>query len=459
MPKEIIQDFLSTIKLRINSPIISSIVIAWSIWNWDSLLLLFFGDPSFGNRVQFFKSSGSFWLNDLGPICVAFLYVLCMPILHRCIYQMHKDNNEEHHATWADLERAKQEKITALEKEKLKNNPDKPFLQQLVEIDISQERAKAEAEIIAKETLLLDKQQKELELEAAKQAVERESLEKQKASEALSEAQSKARIARQDLETIERTSSMKYELDKVKSERNRAIHNSQMMLLRTPILLQLTKSLDVNLREFGSSISIVGMFKTIAMVFGYRNEDELLSDRLFSSENFVQIKYISFDYSTLLREIEHILFEEQSSDLESDFIIKSLEMTFKHYDIRILDYESLAEFMTEELAENTDIFDSDSTNNAMAQTNAHFDDAPDLSVQSYEYDEHQNALVIDLEGSMSGSVDDDRVYSGHVLNLNVRVFFRPLFGKSAFSDYDLEVSAAVADYHEDEDQLDLFEGR
>jgi len=91
----------------------------------------------------------------------------------------------------------------------------------------------------------------------------------------------------------------------------------------------------------------------------------------------------------------------------------------------------------------------DELSGAMADTNASFDEYP-------EYDTtvvvgNDDALIVTVEGTMSGSSDPDRPYSGHEIDMTVIVTFYRTAGKTCFMSPQFEAGGSKNDGYFDQE--------
>lgn len=73
--KEIIQNFSDTVKERIKNPVISTFVISWCIFNWNSLLLLAFSKDSIKQRIDIVSPMISEYTSWLLPLIFTVSYL------------------------------------------------------------------------------------------------------------------------------------------------------------------------------------------------------------------------------------------------------------------------------------------------------------------------------------------------------------------------------------------------
>ena len=142
------------VNTRAKDPVIGSIVIAWTLCNWDKLAILFFGEnkieeriASMANQMAIIEAPELIWQDfDLIilPIIFAATYLFILPSISLWVNRRQKKAiiAQHTHAVELDIEQAQKQR--ELNKEKLRSNPNKGFLEKDVELDIQRERERAE---------------------------------------------------------------------------------------------------------------------------------------------------------------------------------------------------------------------------------------------------------------------------------------------------------------------------
>lgn len=86
---------------------------------------------------------------------------------------------------------------------------------------------------------------------------------------------------------------------------------------------------------------------------------------------------------------------------------------------------------------------------AMADTNASFDEYPEYDAPVVT--SNSDALIVAVGGTMSGSSDPDRPYSGHEINMTVVVTFYRVAGRTCFMSPQLEAGGSKNDGYFDQE--------
>lgn len=143
---KIIDDICASIagnaKTRINDPFIGTFICSWLVCNWNHLSLLFWGEGKVTERINIFYSylaETPKWAWNhvfIIPLVIAIIYLFLFPWLSMLINFLQHWANEKLHKQAVDRELIKIDQQKNLNKEKLKANPNKQFLEQLVQQDI-----------------------------------------------------------------------------------------------------------------------------------------------------------------------------------------------------------------------------------------------------------------------------------------------------------------------------------
>ncbi|MDC0611363.1 hypothetical protein OAP63_11545 [Vibrio sp.] len=143
---KIIEDLCSAIagnaKTRINDPFIGTFICSWIVCNWNNLALLFWGEGKAGERISVFYiylSQTPFWeLNRLFfiPLLIALFYLFIFPWISLLIKFIQHWANEKLHQQAVGRELTQITQKENLNKAKLRADPSKKFLGQVVQQEI-----------------------------------------------------------------------------------------------------------------------------------------------------------------------------------------------------------------------------------------------------------------------------------------------------------------------------------
>lgn len=417
---KIIDDILASIagntKTRINDPFIGTFICSWIVCNWNHLSLLFWGDGKVSERISIFynylsETPGWEWNYVFTiPLFISIGYLFIFPWLSILINFLQHWANEQLHKQAVDRESIKIEQQKNLNKEKLKANPDKQFLEQLVQQDIDK-----------RNEILEHVKQRSFRLEA-KTIEAKEKAREQEAK--TQEAESKASLLNLDLEKKKKQA----ELEKIRFESDSAKVRATHASHRFPCAYSLILKIEESLRQDDIIISLNALGSIVATLFGYRNFEDLLNDKNFNNEVLERVKYVYYD-DELAKRLEQIVLEEDSDneDFSADIIFNHFEMLFEGVPFKLIAGDSLAEECKDEFERNSyDIFDNDGTSGAIADSNTTFENVEDINVEHFDFD---NGFHAELSANASGHHYKEEGIPGRSMTVSIIMQSNVLVGK------------------------------
>jgi len=436
---KILNDILSSItgnaKTRISDPLIGAFICSWSACNWNHLSLLFWGSEKVNERINIFYTYLSErplwgWNYVLTvPLLITLCYLFLLPWVSMLINTIQYSANEKLHkqAVARDLAEVKQQKD--LNKEKLKANPDKHFLEQLVQNDIDK-RIEILEHIKMRSSRLSAKRS-----EAKEKAKEQEAKTK--------EANDKASLMELELEKKRKQS----ELEKLKfdndSAKVRATHASN----RFPSAYFLLLKIEESLNDDGIKVSLNTLGSIVAALFGYEDFESLLNDKNFNNETLGKVEYIYYD-DQLANRLEQIVLDEDSEneDFSSDTIFGHFEMLFDGIPFKLISGDHLAEECKEAFENDPyDIFNGDGVSGAIAESDTIFDNVEDITLESYYLDNRFNA---EISANANGHHIKEEDVSGRSMTVSIIMQCEVLVGKFGLSSIEQgEVKGSLDEYY------------
>lgn len=408
-------------KTKVNDPFIGTFFCSWIICNWKELSLLFWGDGKVSERIGVFYS----YLSDtpilgwnkilLIPFTIAAFYLFLFPWFSFIINFLQHWANESLHKQAVDIELIKINHQKNLNKEKLKSNPNKQFLEQLVQQDINK-----------KDIILSHLKERSSRLE--QKALEAKS--KLKEQEALTqEAQNKENISKLDLEKKRKQTDLerlRFENDSAKA---RATHASN----RFPSAYYLIREIDKSLRQDNICISLNALSLIVASLFGYEDFESLLNDKNFNNETLGKVKYVYID-DELAKRLEIIVEEENSDneDFTADYVFEHLESLFDGIPFKLISGDLLAEECKDEFERQPfNIFDGEGVSGAIAMSNTIFETVEDVNLESYNFNEGFQA---ELSAVASGEYRNEAGVPGRTMSVSITMRCDVLVGKFGLGD-------------------------
>lgn len=417
---KIIDDIYASItgnaKTKINDPFVGTFICSWVACNWNHLAILFWGGGKVNERVGVFynylsETPKMEWNHLITiPLSIAVGYLFVFPWFSMLINFLQHWANEKSHEQAVDRELIKIGQQKQLNKEKLKANPNKQFLEQFVQQEI--DKQKEILEHIKLRTSRLDAKN----IEAKEKAKEQEA----KAQEAAS----KASLVILDLEKKNKQA----ELDKVRFERDSAKARSSHASNRFPSAYFLMLKIEESLREDDIIISLNALGSIVAAIFGYENFEELLNDKNFNNDTLGKVEYVYHD-DELAKRFEQIVLDESlaNEDFSAELIFNHIDMLFEDMPFELISGDSLAEKCRDEFERSPyDIFNDDGVAGAVADSNTHFEDVEDISIEDFHFD---NGFYTELSANASGNHYKEAGVPGRSMTVSITMQCDVLVGK------------------------------
>ncbi|MFK5894922.1 MAG: hypothetical protein QM504_17010 [Pseudomonadota bacterium] len=435
------------VKTRITDPIIGAFVLSWSILNWDKLAILFFGIGEFEARVIKLSDKMSFTddpdliLQNLElwffPILLTLFYVFLWPIISGWVALKINPTELKRHNYIIDSDIKKSIKQKNLNKARLRANPKNKFLEQEIEIDLAIE--KSNAEIIEQENIAAKEKAEE-----AKASNEREIQERNNAASIAEEAKAKEDKAKLELQKKERTENHEKIMLKISIAEHKAILASHRFPSAYLFLSEISESISMD----DVVMSMDGLSRCVATIFGYDDFEKLLDDKSFSNENFKQLKYVICDPSYLTEEFTEILEEENIEDYDSQWLIEHVDAVFEKLPYDFIYEKPLAEKIHEQIDINSfDLLNDESLSGTMADTDTQFDEVFVEPTDTYGIDGTDGSFFVELTGSASGNYRKDADIKGQGIVFGLMAKCPVLIGRFGFGEFELNViNSSVEDY-------------
>lgn len=422
---------------RVKDPVIGSFVVAWILCNWDKLAILFFGDNKveerIGNLVEKMAiiQSPELIYQDLDllilPSLIALVYLFILPTVSLWVNQKQKKPIIAQYSHAVDVEIAQAKKQWELNKEKLRSNPNKGFLEKDVELDIQRQKARDELRNKIRNEYL-DKRIKTSTALATKSTEEAAILELQR------------RKLEQEVEEKERKSTS----EKLRFERQATLLKATIASHRFPAAYFFLQRLSGALREDNIVMSLEGLSETVAAIFGYDNFEQMINDEDFTNENLEKLKYIlaSNELVNRLAEICNAEIDAEEK-LDPEVIFQHIQTIFEDLPYKFLSEDGLVEAISEYVHEVThEILNSEELSGPMAETDTIFEELW-LEVQDYHNDV---SFSVKFHGYASGPHRKESDVQGRELEVNLTATTKPIIGSFGFGELTYKIKGAPRDY-------------
>ncbi|MEZ9179849.1 hypothetical protein AB4129_07760 [Vibrio cyclitrophicus] len=417
---KLIEDFCSSIagtaKTRVSDPFIGTFIFSWFLCNWNYVALLFWGEGNATERVGAFyiylsRTSILEW-NSLFvfPFLVTLFYLFAFPWLSLCVKRIQKSVNDKLHQQAVEIEEDKVDQQESLSKARLRADPDKQFLEQLVQQDVDK-----------RNEILEHIKQRTVRLEAkANEALSQEKEQEAKTKEAQSNAKAMG------LELDKKTKQA--ELERVRFESDSAKARATLASHRFPSAYFLMLKVEESLSQDSVQLSLKASGEIVAALFGYENFEEVLADEKFNNDSLEKVKYIYYD-DELAKRLEQIVLSEESEneDLSADLIFDHLQMLFDGEPLELVTLDTLSEYSREEIENNPyDLLNDEGVSGAIADSDTYFEDIEDIQIQSSKF---VNGFSSKIGASASGSHRRDSDVSGRTMSISIEMESNVIVGK------------------------------
>ncbi|UPR56042.1 hypothetical protein ITG10_12970 [Vibrio sp. ED004] len=417
---KLIEDFCSSIagtaKTRVSDPFIGTFIFSWFVCNWNYVALLFWGEGNATERVGAFyiylsRTSILGW-NSLFvfPFLVTLFYLFAFPWLSLCVKRIQKSVNDKLHQQAVEIEEDKVDQQESLSKARLRADPDKQFLEQLVQQDIDK-----------RNEILEHIKQRTVRLEAkANEALSQEKEQEAKTKEAQSNAKA------MELELDKKTKQA--ELERVRFESNSAKARATLASHRFPSVYFLMLKIEESLGQDNVQLSLKASGEIVAALFGYENFEEVLADEKFNNDSLERVNYVYYD-DGLAKRLEQIILGEDSEneDLSADLIFDHLQNLFEDEPFELVTSDRLEEYSREAIENNSyDLLNGEGTSGGRAESDTIFGDIDDIHVDSSTFDEGFSAKVI---VAASGEHRRESGIPGRTMTISVEMKCDVIVGK------------------------------
>ncbi|MGS0534491.1 hypothetical protein [Pseudoalteromonas sp. SaAl2] len=410
---------------KINDPIVGAFIVSWCLCNWDRISILFWGSGKleervylFSKKMAVFNSPSILWTNFdilLLPLLLTVTYIFVSPkVAHFVDEKLNSINTKRHkYAIEADINKVNKQR--ELNKARLRANPENEFLAEEVKNDLAIEKSEAEIKLA--------------EAEAAKSR-----LQEAKAKETAANIELEKRQAQKESEKRE------YAISAAKQNAMLASHQFPSAYL---FLALLSESIKLD----GKVMSLEGVAKCIAALFGYESFEYLLKDKKFQNDRLEQLKYVLISSDALSVVLQEIIDEEELEDVDSEWLLGHLELIFEKLPYELILDETLAHRIGEEVNINShELLQEEGVTAGMAETDTFFDEVDELEINDFVYDQKNKKFFVKLSGTASGEHRREAEVPGQSIDIFVEAYCEALVGSYGLSDYKIHAYATPTDY-------------
>jgi len=196
---------------------------------------------------------------------------------------------------------------------------------------------------------------------------------------------------------------------------------------------------------FGQKLKATHAREIVAAYFGYKSHAAQLAETLFPISELGAASILVPDVSCIAWRLQrlnglpsNIPEAYQLARVLSDFLVRAGTFAGK-----VWLYDSLGSYVVEEYLRDNHGVIEDEVSGAMASTNAIFDEYPEYDEPRVS-DNGDNVQIL-VAGTMYGSSDQDRPYSGHEIGVSATVTLDRVAGRTSFMEPELDVGGALKD--------------
>ncbi|WP_340611442.1 cell envelope integrity protein TolA [Xenorhabdus bharatensis] len=306
--------------------------------------------------------------------------------------------------------------------EQLKANPNKPFLEQLVQLDI--DKRNEVQQHIKLRTSRLEARKKEQ--EAKKQTAENE-----------------ASVSKLNLESKNRqaeSEKQRAELDRERFQSETAKIREGAASLRFPSAYFLMLKIEESLNEDDIHISLKTLGEIVAALFGYESFDKLLDDKNFNNETLEKIEYVCYD-DLLAKRLDNIVLDEGSDNeyFSADLIFDCFNILCEDKNFKFITSNDLKKLCLEYAeTQQYNILQDEGLSKPIAMSDTTIENIDDIYIDSTIFDD--KFIIVTLAAKASGYHRSEEGVPGRTITASIEMQCDLLVGKYGLSSITQKVS-------------------
>lgn len=202
---------------------------------------------------------------------------------------------------------------------------------------------------------------------------------------------------------------------------------------------------NYHLSTFGQKLKATHAREIVAAFFGYKSHAAQLAETQFLLSEIGEASILAPDIPRIDWRLARLkgLPANLPGSYELARVLSEFVVRQNLFQGKVWLYDTLGGYIVEEfLRENHGLIE-DEVSGEMASTNAVFDEYPEYEEPSVL--ENEDKFQIIASGTMYGSSDPDRPYSGHEIGIGATVTLHRVAGRTCFMDPELEVGGSVED--------------
>ena len=438
---EIFSSITGNTKTRISDPLIGAFVVSWITCNWNHLAILIWGEGKPSERIntfhQFLSETPFFAFNSLFiiPALLTAFYLFLLPWISLLSKNVLEIANKKLHNQAVNTELDKITSQQHLEEARLRSNPDKPFLEKKLQLEI--DRKNQIQEHLIQRTARFKANATVAKAEAG-EAIARET-----------EAKSKAKYAQHE-ESIKKN---QLNIERKRFEAASARLNAANASNRFPSAYLYMSLISQSLDSENLYISLGGTAEIVAAIFGYENFHTLLADGNFNNEKLFDVEYIFYDLDTLVGNIQNIIADEDTSNenLTANTLFEHIQSVFQKLSIQLITLEEIEEKISDFFDEHKfDLLEHKELSGVMAISDTVFEE---IEFDSMEIKQNDDGVSTTIQALARGSHAKYERARGQSMRISADIQSLALVGKNALGGISFGyVSGSIVDTYAEEDR-------
>jgi hypothetical protein len=400
------------------------------------LAILIFGDGTTTERInalsKYLEETDVIAFNTIIviPLFMTLLFLFVFPWMSLLLKSIQEFANDRLHQQAISIEVNKTKQQESLNRQKLLANPEKKFLEQNVQLDIDRRK-----EII--EQLKLRSIKRKANAEAATAASEA-------AVAAAKEVKSRAIQAQLDEDKKQQKAAIERQRFALESARLTSAQASN----RFPSSYSFMLAIEESLKADDVQLSLTGLGKVVAAIFGYKNFQPLVFDENFNNEKLSKVKYLYYDSKELASSLEKIVQDEMSNNdnLEAGLLFDCVISVFDDLEYKLISEDQVEEICRDICEDNKyEILNAEELSGPIAESDTIYDEVEIDELDSITFDD---GLKVLFAGSASGTHRKEHDLHGRDIRFSIEIKNTLLLGTRALGEFEVgEVTGDLVDYN------------
>jgi hypothetical protein len=441
---KILDDILSSIsgntKTRISDPLLGAFIISWITCNWNHIGILIWGEGSTSDRIHdfyiFLTETKFIAFNTLFaiPALLTIFYLFLLPwmsLVAKLILEF--ANNKLHRqAVTTELNQINSQKD--LNRARLLSNPDKPFLEESIKLELNRREEILEHLKLRTKRLMA-------------RALEAESASKEADTKA-QEALAKAKIILIERSNKNHQARLERNRFQIESKRLRALQESN----RFPSAYLYMSMIESGMNKDYIHISMTTAAEIVAAVFGYDSFKDLIKDQNFNNDELSKVEYIYYDQKILAQKLESIVDESsiKNENFTSDIIFDHVTAMFESLSMELITLDEIVEKSNDFFESSKyELFEHEELSSEMAISNTTYEE---IYFEDMDYIKNSRGFTSRIKAMASGTHYKFESAPGQKMRIFAEVKSDAIVGENALGPMVFgDISGKIVDAYAEEE--------